>query len=78
MAAPDSCNFKIGVVTAEDMDKSPSADLRRVDKSRVEIYLNAQGGTSLKNIVHMGQILKYKRFARYNYGWSKGWEVPLD
>ena len=64
--------------TPEEMDASDSVDLRRVDMSRIQVYVNAKGGTSVKNIVHMGQLLMYKRFARYNYGLAIGYEVPLD
>ena len=71
-ANPDLCNFKIGIHTPEDIDASESADLRRVDMSRIQVFINGKGGSSIKNIIHMGQIMNYKRFADYNYNTSKG------
>ena len=78
VASPNTCNFSVGINTVQEIDASPSADLRRVDMARIPVYIKAKGGTSIKNIVHMGQILKYRRFARYNYGLGQGYEIPLD
>jgi hypothetical protein len=35
VATPDTCNFKIGIVTAEGIEASQSADLKRADMSRI-------------------------------------------
>ena len=39
---------------AESLDKSPSVDLKRIDMLRLPLYLRQIGGTSTKNMVHMG------------------------
>lgn len=45
---------KIPGTTVRSIDASPSVDIRRQDYERLVLSLNIKGGTSLKNLVHMG------------------------
>ena len=65
-----SCNLNLDLNNIKAIDDSPSADLKRVDMTRLKMYFNAKSGTSMKNMAHMGQMIKYKRLAYYNYGLS--------
>lgn len=78
VANPGACRTDFDYNSAKEMDKSPSVDARRWDPERVPFLEQAKGGTSLKNIAHMGQLMKYHRFARYNYGYAQGYPIPLD
>jgi len=77
-ANPSACQTDLDYNDAEKMDASPSVDARRWDPERVPYLEQAKGGTSMKNIAHMGQLMKYHRFARYNYGYAQGYPIPLD
>lgn len=48
--------------TASGLDSSPSIDIRRQDYERLLLMLEVKGGTSLKNLIHMGQLYKSGNF----------------
>jgi hypothetical protein len=57
--------------TASGIDASPSVDIRRQDYERLLLSLDIKGGTSLKNLVHMGQLYNSQTFQKYDYGTDK-------
>jgi hypothetical protein len=72
---------KLPSQTVRGLDSSPSVDIRRQDYERLLLLLNIKGGTSLKNLVHMGQLYNSKTFQKYDYGsernfWMYGSELP--
>ena len=40
----------------------------RMDYARIQLYLDIKGGTSLKNLIHMGQLYNSTKFQKYDYG----------
>lgn len=51
---PKACGKSIDFFSEEGMDKSPSVDLKRSDRERLPMFIASRGGTSFKNIMHMG------------------------
>ena len=72
----------------ENLEQSPSVNLAYTDPDRFEIYVRGKSGTSIKNIIHMGQMMKFKKFQKYDhrntvmnyndYGQSSPPEIPLE
>lgn len=66
------CNYDSRIcdskVTREKLEQSPSVNLSRADPDRIDIYMKDNGGTSLKNLVHMGQLYNTGNFQKYDYG----------
>lgn len=59
---PEMCDENRFYTTKESVDSSPSINIKRMDKDRVKLFLNTKGGTSSKNLIHMGQIMRFNRF----------------
>lgn len=49
-------------VSREKLEQSPSVNLTRADPERIDIYMKDVGGTSLKNLIHMGQLYNSGNF----------------
>ena len=62
LADPYVCDPKRYYTTKESIDQSESIDVDRMDPSKLDLYINMKGGTSSKNLIHMGQMMKYNRF----------------
>jgi len=52
--SPEACKPNIDFFSKEGMDASPSVDLKRADMKRLPMFITSKGGTSFKNIMHMG------------------------
>lgn len=59
---PEICDENRFYTSKESVDQSPSINIDRMDKDRVDLFMNTKGGTSSKNLIHMGQIMKFNRF----------------
>ena len=76
--SPEVCEMNINFNTVKTLEASPSVNLDRSDRDRLPIYFKIEGGTSTKNLVHMGQLIHDKRFASFSYPTSQGKDIPLD
>jgi pimeloyl-ACP methyl ester carboxylesterase len=52
--SPKACEPTIDFFSEEGMEHSPSVSLKRSNRERLPIFIASKGGTSFKNIMHMG------------------------
>jgi hypothetical protein len=65
--ADDSyCDFEI--LTVQSLNNSNSVNTNRADQTRLDIYVKLRGGTSLKNMIHMGQLINSGKFQKFDFG----------
>lgn len=59
-------------ITEEKLDQFESVDISLQDKNKLKNYLDesfdGMAGTSLKNLMHMGQLFKTGKFQKFDYG----------
>mmetsp|Transcript_16461 Transcript_16461/g.27945 ORF Transcript_16461/g.27945 Transcript_16461/m.27945 type:complete len:88 (+) Transcript_16461:853-1116(+) len=69
----------LGTLMREGSHTFKSADMEKIPKDRLEIFLyqgvHMPSGTSLKNCIHMGQIIKSGVFQKFDFGVTGNYQV---
>ncbi|XP_064490284.1 gastric triacylglycerol lipase-like [Ornithodoros turicata] len=67
------CSFKISRLICEDMIfLICGIDSKEMNETRLPVYIShTPAGTSVKNMVHYGQMIEEKSFSKFDYGWYK-------
>lgn len=66
------CSFYRGDVCENFLFLIAGSDSRNMNATRTPVYLShTPAGTSVKNILHFGQLVEAGRFQQYDYGWVK-------
>ena len=66
------CSFYRGDVCENFLFLIAGSDSRNMNATRTPVYLShTPAGTSVKNILHFGQLVEAGRFQQYDYGWMK-------
>ena len=67
-----TCSFDMGGVCENFLFMIAGSDSRNMNTTRTPVYLShTPAGTSVKNILHFGQLVEAGRFQKYDYGWAK-------
>lgn len=67
-----ACSFDKGGVCENFLFMIAGSDTRNMNATRTPVYLShTPAGTSVKNILHFGQLVEAGRFQKYDYGWAK-------
>lgn len=63
------CGFATRGICSIIADKFSNLGSRYINESRIPVYLcHVPAGTSLKNIIHFDQLVKSKKFQKFDYG----------